>query len=532
MSHARSRLLATLLGAALTGCAGEPAPDLGAPPRGVEVRPDTPGNSLLFRFDPGDVVESYGSARFLVHFTRDGENAVPAADTDSSGTPDFVEQVAQVYEEVLTKYHDELGFRAPRSDGSLADNGGDDRFDVYLVDFGGQGDGNFQSDSCTGDVCAGYMIQENDYKGYGYPSTLVANRILGSHEFFHAVQAAYDREQGSVMAEGTAVWATEQFDPSLKDFEAFVHGYLDNPDRPIDKPLPGPVDPFSYGSAIFFQFLGERYGAGTIKLLWERCEDGQNGTADPGWVTEIEPTLMAQGGGTFAEAFTEFATWNLFTKSLADPTRSYAGGAAYPKVLMNAVTAPYTKDPLRVYYASTQYYRLAPEGRKAMSAALVSHPEAGSETDGLTLRFAVERGGKYDEVVSAADVSAGTETVDTDGATALVVFVVNGATSGDSKKPALCIGDAAEVLACKATVLGNGGAGGAGGGGGGGGGGAAPGGGGSGGSDAATPSEESGGCGCRVADSGSESAPLVTLAALAAMAYRRRRRAQSKSPIA
>ena len=30
------------------------------------------------------------------------------------------------------------------------------------------------------------------------------------------------------------------------------------------------MDPFSYGSAIFFQFLEERYGAGTIRALWER----------------------------------------------------------------------------------------------------------------------------------------------------------------------------------------------------------------------------------------------------------------------
>ena len=517
----------------LAACGGELPPLPPGPPLAVEVRPDTPGNNLLFRFASGDVVESHGSTggRFLVHYTRQGPNAVPALDADSSGVPDFVEQVASVYEEVLTKYHDELGFRAPLGDEGIADNGGDGRFDVYLVDFAGKGDGNYQNDTCgpqNGQICAGYMVQENDFKGYGYPSTLVANRILGSHEFFHAVQAAYDTGQGSVMAEGTAVWATEQYNPSLKDFEAFLPGYLDIPDRQLDTPLPGPVDPFSYGSAIFFQFLEERFGAGTIRSLWERCENGANGTADPVWLTEIDPLLQAQESTSFSEAFIEFATWNLFTASFADPSRSYKNGVAYPFVARNDVTAPFTKDPMRVYYASSQYYRMSPDGRKAMSAALVPHPGAPDETDGLALLYAVERAGKYDPVVRVADVSLGTETADTDGAEQLVVVVVNGGYSGNSRKPVLCIGDPDEVAACKKNVdVGAGGSGGGAGGSGAGGstGGAGPGGSAAGGGGSGPGEESDSGCGCRVAEPAPVGAPLALAlpAALAAL-YRRRKR--------
>jgi hypothetical protein len=118
-------------------------------------------------------VETHGSAsgHFLVHFTKAGTHAVPPADVDASGVPDFVEEVATVYDEVYQRYHVDLGFRTPVSDeGIPIDNGGDGRFDVYLVDFAGVGDGVFRTDGCGAEnpeVCAGYMVQENDYAGYG-----------------------------------------------------------------------------------------------------------------------------------------------------------------------------------------------------------------------------------------------------------------------------------------------------------------------------------------------------------------------------
>src|SRR4051812_41065572 len=138
----RSAILAALvLGA---GCGAEdPVPStLQVPGAFPEVRPDTPGNVLQFNFDPAEVVEtaSSPSGKILVHFTRNGPNAVPAKDSDMSGLPDFVEEVANVYDEVLA-YYESIGFRAPQTDESLPDNGGDGKFDVYLVDFAGIGDG-------------------------------------------------------------------------------------------------------------------------------------------------------------------------------------------------------------------------------------------------------------------------------------------------------------------------------------------------------------------------------------------------------
>ncbi|MCC6523194.1 MAG: hypothetical protein IT373_11075 [Polyangiaceae bacterium] len=503
------------LGAALAACA--PGPDAGSIAQGTlepEVRPDTPGNNLQFRFDPGDVVEAFGSTdgNFLVHFTRLGPNAVPDTDADTSGVPDFVEDVASVYVEVLASYAGDLGFQAPLSDAAVGDNGGDGRFDVYLVDFAGVGDGNFQHDACgpqNPEQCNGYMIEENDFAGYGYPSTAVANRILGSHEFFHAVQAAYDVGQGSVLAEGTAVWATEAFDPTLDDFEWLVSGYLDNPDQPLDTPLPGPVDAFSYGTGLYFEFLEERYGAGMVRALWERAVNGAFGVADPVWMQELPAMLTAEAGVSFADSFVEFATWNLYTGGFADPAVAYLRGAGYPRVRMSIVAAPFQDDALRVFHASSQYYALAPDGRTEMTAALVAPATDPSAADGLALLVDVEGVTDVTSVTRLVDPGAGTETVSTAGAARVVVVVVNPLTSGSSKKPALCIGTVAEVAACR-DALGAGGAGG---------GPAAP---------AEAAPEETSGCACRQAGTAGARtdgvAAALAMGGLAVGAARRRRR--------
>ena len=102
-------------------------------------------------------------------------------DFEKISIEDAVKSIDRVSHPEMVK--DWTSFRAPVRDEGLPDNGGDDRFDVYLVAFAGQGDGNYRDDVCSKDdpqICAGYMVQENDFKGYGYPSTLVANRILAN----------------------------------------------------------------------------------------------------------------------------------------------------------------------------------------------------------------------------------------------------------------------------------------------------------------------------------------------------------------
>jgi hypothetical protein len=404
------------------------------------ARPDT-SQAELFHYSPGDVVEAFASAggNFSIHFTRAGKHAVPLDDTNTNGTPDFVESAAAVYESSLTFYKG-LGFRAPLPDGASTPNGGDAKTDVYLLDFGGSSDGSFRREGCDmSDACTGYLVHENDFAGYGYPTLDIGNKILASHELFHAVQAAYKSGQGSIVDEGTAVWATEKFDPSLTDFEQFIKGYLSRPDRSLDKPLPDPVDPFSYGSAIFFQFLDERFGDQAIKNLWD--ETARTGA----WFTSIDSMLASKYQSSFAEAYAEFARWNLYTGPRANPAVSYDRGSGYPLVRIDASTLPLTQAELRIFPAASLYLGMAPGGRAQVSARIFP-PEG---VTGLRLVLVTRKGNTISPPVLADSDRA---TIDASGADQVIVLISNTAQSGESTKPGVCVGDADEVATCAAEL--------------------------------------------------------------------------------
>ncbi|MFO0606098.1 MAG: MXAN_6640 family putative metalloprotease [Polyangiales bacterium] len=417
-----------------------------------EIRPDQPGIGPP-AFDATERVERFDSpgGTFRIHYTRAGRNAVPAVDANGNMVPDYVEETAGMYDRVLAFYRDMRGFRAPPDDLAVrGGNGGDARFDVYLVDFAGRADGAFRREECdpaASVTCPGYMLQENDFVGYPYASTLAGTTVLSSHEFFHAVQAGYDARRGPVLEEATAVWATEQFDPTLRDFEGFVPGYLSRPDRSLDQVLSGPVDAFTYGAAIFFQFLTERHDARVVQRLWAACgmDDGSTG-----WLDVLDGVLRRDYASSFAAEYAEFVVWNLYTGARANPRRAYANGASYPLVTTTRAALPFSDNQVRLFYAATRYYTAVPGDRGALAVALVPMPDAPADAlDGVQVRVAVRRGNVVDEPRRLTDLTGGTETVDVTGATELIVALTNVRTVGPSRTPGVCIGTAAEVAACR-----------------------------------------------------------------------------------
>jgi hypothetical protein len=459
------RLSVALLVAA--GCAGNEQPL--RPPHPIvkrdELRPTDTSSTEMWKFLPTDVVENYDEpdSGFRVHFTRAGPNAVPPLDANANGLPDMVESVVGVYDQVATKYQTTMGYRAPLGDAALADNGGSERFDIYLLDFALAADGAFRTDVCTAEKCIGYVVQENDFVGFGYPNATVATRILGSHEYFHATQDAYDNGQDVVITEGTAVWATEQFDPSTNDFEGFLDGFMSRPERSLDSPPPGPVPAYAYGSAIFFEFLSEKYGQPIVRKLWERLENGQGSPSEPAdlanphWMIQLDALLKSDYQSSFAQAYLEFVRWNFYTASSADPAKGYANGANYPSPALTTVAAPYQEMVMRVYYASAQYFAMPAASRSTMGALLIDDPATvEDETAGLALVLSARRSNVNSALLTVGQVKAGAELIDTSGSAQLVVAVVNTAREGVgsvlSKHPALCIGSPQELRDCRIAL--------------------------------------------------------------------------------
>jgi MYXO-CTERM domain-containing protein len=416
---------------ASAGCASEGEPASAAR---AELRPDSPGTvELPPRYDATEVIETYSSLAggFLVHYTRTGSHAVPADDADADGVPDYVAQVAATYDEVLAAYV-ALGFVPARSDELVTDgNGGDGRFDVYLLDFAGTSDGTYRTEICWPDgSCAGYMVQENDFFGYGYPSRTYAVRLLASHEFFHAIQAAYDGArdpQSSVLSEGTAVWASERFDASLQDLEGFAADYLARPDRSLGIDPVGPAQSFTYGSGIFFEDLSVRYGDDVIAALWQARSTAAAGS---NWTTTLDELLARDYASSFDEAFLDFAERIVFLGPRADDTRGLPRAAAFDGVTTTTVALPYADPTDRVFPASAHYFQ-APATAGPFTARAW---EGAALTADTVTAFAFDHGALVAEArglgEAMLDVPATADTV--------FFLVADGRTTGSSRVLSLC----------------------------------------------------------------------------------------------
>ena len=134
------------------------------------------------------------------------------------------------------------------------------------------------------------------------------------------------RWRGPVLEEATAVWATEQFDPTLRDLKASCR-VTSRPDRSPDQVL-GARRRSPYGAAIFFQFLTERHDARVVQRPGPRAAWT---TAPPAGSTS-STACSGDYASSFAAGVRRVRRGNLYTGARANPRRAYANGASYPLV--------------------------------------------------------------------------------------------------------------------------------------------------------------------------------------------------------
>lgn len=316
---------------------------------------ERPTEGGLFAFDATDNVQTFDEGMIRVHYSASGNNVAILDDLDQSGVPDYVELVAHTANDVL-EFYAETGFRFPlsESDVGLNDLGGTGAFDFYLVDFGGNSDGMFGIDGCRGTTCAGHMVMENDFRGYGYPSLEEAVDVLVSHELFHAVQAAYNADQPSWLSEGSAVWAEWLYNPDVQDFLHFSSAYLGETERSLHKPPSGVTTSFSYGIAIFFAFWDEYYGEELPRML--ALQESLEGLESTDMVVAVTEQM-----DDVANDWMTFSKWNLATNIRSGEMDSYSfAGRLYG--LQSEMEGTILQDDYRFYPLATTYFELEHEG--------------------------------------------------------------------------------------------------------------------------------------------------------------------------
>lgn len=270
-----------------------------------------------------------------VHWTDQGDHAVPPADGDDDGIPNQVERTLAAVNTSWATIVGKLGFRKPLPDGRSPVNGGDKRFDVYLADTGKADLSGYTSsddprladgsDYKFRDVSA-FVVLDNDYRPGQFASSTPMNhlRAAAAHEFFHAVQFAYDYRDDVWMMEGTAAWVEDQvFDDVNLNRQYLQHSPLSAPLTPLDFGRRG----HQYGSWIFFRYLSERFGPKIIARIWRLADDSADQVSDKASVTYSMRAVrraIAREGSDFHKVYAKFILTNL------RPAKGYSEGSNYP----------------------------------------------------------------------------------------------------------------------------------------------------------------------------------------------------------
>ncbi|WP_165807156.1 MXAN_6640 family putative metalloprotease [Nocardioides currus] len=243
-------------------------------------------------------------AHVCVHYVPTTADAPPSVD--------WVALNLATMEAVYEREVNQLGFRAPRPDGT---NGGNGLLDVYLKDLGtglyGYCAAEFRK---KGRTASGFCVLDNDYSAAQFPAqTPEANlTVTAAHEFFHAVQYSYDYDEDPWMLESTATWMEEQVADDINDNRQYLrYSQLQAPFVPLD--AFSSTYGFQYGNWIFWQYLTDRFGTKFTKLAWESAGSlkGDGGK----YSTEAIASVLRKKKQSLTNVYADFAAANIVPSS-------------------------------------------------------------------------------------------------------------------------------------------------------------------------------------------------------------------------
>lgn len=256
------------------------------------------------------------NTRVCLHYVPTGIDAPP--------TPEWPAHNLAVVDSVWTTEVDQLGYRAPLADGSA---GGSPLFDVYLKDLGGSLYGFCAPEKRVKNrTGSGFCVFDNDFAASQFPNGTPDDNLIvtAGHEFFHAVQFAYDYAEDPWMAEATATWMEERIATAVNDNRQYLPAsQIFRPNVPLD--FFSQTGGYQYGNWVFFEYLSTNYGIGIVKKVWEQAgslkKDGGKYS-----MTALQKVLKRKGG--FTKNYATYAAGNL------TPAVNFPEGAEYgfPKV--------------------------------------------------------------------------------------------------------------------------------------------------------------------------------------------------------
>lgn len=271
---------------------------------------------------------------FKIHYATSGTDTPPALDANANGIPDWVETVAQTFEQVRTTYVSQGYNPAPTVAGVP--------YDIYLRDLAAQrlyG----QTTSSTSipspgfaNAYSSFMEIDNDFldpvyvNSTGGPYTpLQSLQITAAHEYHHAIQYGYNIFFDIWYAEATSTWNEDELYDGINQLYNYTPAWFSNTNLPLDTAV-SVTTGGGYGRWLFNRYLAEHHGNTVVRAIWEKLAtlNSTNG-ADIPMVPVLEGLLSSSAfngnlGDDFLGAAKRFYRQDQWTSHLADINRIYA----------------------------------------------------------------------------------------------------------------------------------------------------------------------------------------------------------------
>lgn len=299
-----------------------------------------------------DKVYKSPNGYFNIHYTLSGDNAVAARTGDSRAVPPYIEQIGKAFDNVKTFTCRLRGFREPLT------VEGRNIYDVYVFDQKGKYGVTYSSNTYdkrnTGvRVATSFICIDNTYSGKkGFDKGREdCMKVTAAHEFFHAVQYAYNVDSDNWWKEASATWNEDEVYTGVNDYLRYVPAYLSAPFKPLDES--------SYSGVVFAKFLAENYG-GTkiIKKIWEIHSKGCNNS-----INAID-RAVSEGypGRDIGTVFNQFSAYNV------NPAQYYKEGELWKTSA--TIQKTYSSYPVALNYGqlnhmSSNYLMFKPSGSAA-----------------------------------------------------------------------------------------------------------------------------------------------------------------------
>ena len=281
-------------------------------------------NGEISTFTPNDLDQVFESEHYRFHYANEGTNAV--------SDPNYIFQMAEVFEEVYSFYIDTLNFSAPVSDPASDDI----LYNVFVENLPTYyfGITYTKNTSVSSPACVSYIKMRNNYNGtqFSEHTELENIQVTAVHEFFHAIQFSYNCYERFWFMEATAVWSEDELYNNVNDHYRYIASWFSNINKSLDD-----ESSHMYGSFIFFQYIDEHLGGpNTIRLCWEKSHE----LASPIQNNSIESinAALSDLGSSFEETYLRMRIANkvmnlnagLYSYEEADGYRS-AGGIPLEK---------------------------------------------------------------------------------------------------------------------------------------------------------------------------------------------------------